>query len=790
MSVVSDVRLAVRMLWRSGGFTAAAVLTLALAVGANTVIYSALHHAVIQPLPFRGADRMVYLWHLNDQMGGIMVVPPRRAIDLWRQSTQVFESVVSYSGQSHVLTSDGVPAEVQVTYIGAETLPFFSVTPAVGRAIDAGDESPTAPRAILISDTLWRQRFSGDRSVIGRPIVLGDATFVVVGVMPPRFALPMGSDAMWAVRRPTDPDSGFNTVARLKPGVSTEQAQAELARLADVVAADPELRGWRGKVMRPADMLGTNLSRALEVLMAAVGVLLLIACANIASLVLSRNATRRRELTLRSALGASRPRLVRQLVVEGTVLAVAGGAAGLLLANWGLAALNAIRPRNLSALDRVTLDGPALAFAVGVSAACALLFSLLPAVSASRTTLADVLRSAGRSTSARAQRFRRTVVLAQVALACVLLVGAALLGRSLQQMMTVDLGFNPDGLVAMRVSLPASRYPSADFRRRLFDDVLERVERVPGVSRAAAGSGLPPEGGVMFGELEIEGRPKATSSLFSGGYVTPGYFATLGIPVVSGRAFGPGDVSSSAPVVVVSELFVKRHFPDRTPLGSRMRLSARSPLATIVGVVGDVRANSVTAVDTPQLYYPRAQVGPGFGAIIVRAPGVDAGLLADQMRRAVWSLDPRLPIPDVLTSAQVIRRSTDQSRFTAVLLIAFAVSGLGLALVGVYGVLILYVGDRRYEFGIRLALGAPRSAIAHAVMRQSLVLLVGGAAVGLAAAVPLSGFLRSLLFQVRPADPVVLALAAVTVVVVGGLAVLGPLRRALGLDPATVLRSN
>jgi predicted permease len=723
-------------------------------------------------------------------MGGIMVVPPRRAIDLWRQSAHVFDSVISYSGQSHVLASDGVPQEVEVTYIGAETLPFFGVAPAVGRAIDAGDESPAAPRAILISDTLWRQRFNGDRSVIGRPIALGDASFVIVGVMPPRFALPMGSDDMWAARRPSDPDTGYNTIARLKPGVSAEQAQAELARLAEITSADPELRGWRGKLMRPADMLGTNLSRALEVLMAAVGVLLLIACANIASLVLSRNAMRRRELTLRSALGASRPRLVRQLLVEGTVLAVVGGAAGLLFANWGLAALNAIRPRNLSALERVTLDGSVLGFALTLSVVCGLLFSMLPALRASKTSLADVLRSTGRLTSVGAQRFRRTLVVAQVALACVLLVGAALLGRSLQQMMTVDLGFKPEGLVAMRVSLPASRYPSADYRRRLFDEVHEKVERLPGVTRAAAGNGLPPEGGVMFGELEIEGRKKTASSLFSGGYVTPGYFATLEIPIVAGRVFTQNDISSSAPVVVVSESFVKKHFQDQSPLGSRMRISTRSPYAVIVGVVGDVRANSVTDAGSLQLYYPRAQVGAGFGAIIARAPGADPRMLADQMRRAVWSVDPRLPIPDVLTSAQVLLRSTDQSRFTTVLLITFAISGLVLALVGVYGVLMLYVGDRRYEFGIRLALGAPRSAVAQAVMRQSLVLLGGGAVVGLAAAVPLSGYLRALLFQVRPSDPWLLGVAVGTVIVTGALAVWGPLRRALGLDPATVLRSS
>jgi predicted permease len=788
--LLDDCRHAMRSLAQSPAFTSLSVLTLAVAIGANTAIYSALSALVLHPLPFPDGTRYVYIWHKNPEMGGIMLTPPPAAIEKWRAARHIFDAVESYASRTVVVTEGGEPEEMPLTRLQPGTLQTIGVAPIMGRAIDASDAAPDAPPVVLISHAFWTNRFGRDPGIVGRPLRLGDTAYTIVGVLPRRFELPHGADTLWTAAKPDarSASENQNTLARLAPGVTAEQAQAALDAIGD---SGGEHKGWTGQIIAPGDSNGTQIKTALYVLMGAVGLLLLIACVNVANLVLSRQSGRTRELAMRHALGASRWRLMRLLFVESAGVAAMGGLAGLAIAHLGLEAMATLRPRNLDVLERIALDGRALWFAAGVSALTALLCGAAPAFTASRAWLHAALSRGGRSATAGGQRVRRLLTATQVALALVLLVGAALLLRSYSRLTEVDPGYDPTNVLSVAISLPSDRYPSAR-RQAFFDQVLTAVRAIPGVTAAAVGNGVPPESGVTFGRLEIERRASADarSGVFSGGYVTPEYFTTLRIPVLDGRVFTGDDLAGRDRVVVLGAAFARQYFPNESPIGRRLRLQSEGPWSTVIGVVGDVRALSLAADSGRlQLYHARAQMRPGFGAVVVRTAG-DPQAFVPAIKAAIWAQDPALPLRDIATAGQLLARSISQSRFNMALLAAFAACGLLLAVVGVYGVTALYVGQRHREVGIRMALGATRTSVAGLIARQTALVLAAGVLCGLIGAAWLSRFMRELVFQIATTDAASYAVPALAVVVAALAATLVPLRRATRIDPAVVLRTE
>lgn len=792
---VTEIRHAFRALVKSPGFALVAVLTLALAIGANTAIYSALRSLVLQPLPFRDGERFVLVWHRNLEVGGILATPSRQAIDEWRRLTHVFEAVEGVVTETLVVTDGGEPEEIPVSRIQPSLLEMLRVEPVLGRRIVGADTAADAPPVALISHRLWTQRFGADVAVVGNTVTLGEAAYTIVGVMPLRFGLPLGSDSVWvADRRERKADRRESTIAKLQPGVTIEQAQRALDGMGRAARDDADRKGWSGHLMAPGDRHGSQLRVALYVLAGATGLLLLIACVNVANLVLTRNSARRRELAVRHAIGASRGRLMCHLLAESLIVAAAGGVAGLLVAYWGLAAMTALRPHNLAVLDRVHLDGAAFTFAAAVSLAAAILFGLAPAVAAARINLQDVLKTGGWSATASGLRVRKGLAVAQIAIGLVLAVAASLLLRSYANLTAVDPGFDPTGVLSVQVSLPADRYPATDTVRRhaFFEEVLSSVRALPGVSAAAVGSGVPPSMGIMFGTLEIEGQPQSTqtSGLFTGGYITPSYFSTLRIPIVDGRAFTDADSAGREPVAIVGRSLADRHWRGQSPLGSRVRISTATQWATVVGIAADVKGISLTnAAGTPQIYFPRAQTQPGFGVVAVRATD-DPVALIPAIKATIWALDPKLPLADIATAAQLLARATSQARFSLALLSAFAFCGLALVTVGVYGVMALFVGQRQRELGLRVALGASRGAVAGLVLHQAIGVLAGGLALGTAGAVMLTGFLQALLFEIPARDSVSFVTAIAAIAVAAACATLVPLRRVATLDPSAVLRGD
>ena len=795
MDMLTDLRQAARALWRTPGFSLVAILTLALAIGANTAIYSALSSIVLNPLPFKDGNRYVLLWRFNAEMGGIMVTPPLGVAARWRGATHVFEAVETYWGKNFVLTGSGEPEDMAVTLMGPSTLRTLGVQPALGRSFADADFEPSAAPVVLISHALWQSRFGGDRGIAGGTVSLSGTPHTIIGVMPPRFILPMGSDVVWAAaRRGVDDrvDHGVSTLAKLAPGVTVEQAQAALTALpASAEGEDDE--GWSGRLMTPADQNG-NMKPALFVLSGAVGLLLLIACVNVANLILTRYGARRREVALRHALGASRGRLVRYLLAESALLAAAGGAAGLVVAHVGLSTMSAMRPRNLDVLERLAIDPNALLFASAATLATVLLFGLVPAITASRADLQEVLKAGGRASTSSGQGVRGALTVAQVALALILLVGAGLLLRSYGKLTAVNPGFDPSGVLSVRVSLPASRYPVKDKARRqaFFDEALSSIATLPGVTSAAIGMGVPLNAGIMFGTIELEGDPESKrSTILSGGHVTEDYFSTLSIDLLEGRLFTADDRPGRDSVAIVGRSFARTSWPDASAVGKRFRTDTDGPWHTIVGVVDDVKALSLTgdANDHPQIYLAQQQTRIGYGAFIVRADG-DPMALVPAIKTIVWALDDELPMGEIVTAEQVLARATSQSRFNLTLLGIFAACGLVLAVVGVYGVTALYVGQRQREVGIRMALGATRGAVASLVFRQTAILLIAAVVVGGLGAWWLSRYLESLVFATATTDALTFAAAIAAVVIASIAATLVPLRRATSVDPAIVLRAE
>ena len=809
MSVLQDIRFAVRSLRKSPALTASVVLTLALCIGATTAIFSVVYAVLFRPLPFADPAEIQLVYTTWKDLTSSFSAG--NWADVKRQQRS-FEYFVPAHGESFNLAGADTPENVDGARVGADYFAMLGVRPALGRDFLAEEDAPGRGEVVLLSDGLWRRRFGADPSVVGREVRLDGRPHRVVGVMPATMNYAVFDEELWvpaafSAERLAMHDEHYLTVfGRLQPGVTPARAEAELQGLARWLETTyPKENRDRGIIMAPLmEELVEDYRPRLFVLLAAVGFVLLIACANIANLLLARGAARSREMAIRAAIGAGRGHLIRQALTESLVLAAAGGLLGLLAAYWGVSLLAVYGPADVPRLAQARVDGPVLAFAFGLTVLSGLVFGLAPALRTAGRMPHEALKEGGRSgsRSGSRDRLRNVLVVGEIAVALVLLTGAGLLIRSAIALNGVDPGFDPRGLLAGRVSLPAAGYETPDQVIRAFERIEERLQAVPGAAAGALVSTAPLEGGGSNG-LVPEGRPLDISSAINSQrrLVTPGYFATMRIRLVRGRTFTADDRRGAPLVMVINETLAREAFPGQDPAGKRIACCEPGPDGSpnwkeVVGVVGDVRAQGLDEAPVPEFYLPMVQAPAAAWTwddrtmtVVVRAQGDPVALMAP-LRRAIADLDPALPLYHLGTMHGRVVDSMAQARFSTTLLTAFGAIALILAAIGVYGVISYGVTQRTQEIGIRMALGARHADVLGMVVRHGAALAAIGLAVGLAGALALSRLIGSLLFQVSPTDPPTFATGMVVLTAVAVLAAVLPARRAAQTDPMVALRNE
>ena len=799
--LLAHLRFALRALARRPGFAAVAVLTLAVGIGGTSAVFSVARGVLLRPLPFRDPERLVLVYERNVVRNRPRnVVNPGNYLE-WRDRNTSFEGIAAVTTTGTTLDGDSGPSRVDS---GAVTWNFFAVlgvAPTVGRAFAAEDARPGAPEAVVLSDALFRRRFAADPSVIGQGLSVNGVPGTVVGVMPAALALPPGAE-LWRVLR--EGEGGMQrgargrsllAIARLRPGVDVGTARAEMVAIAAATEKErPDFNtGWSASVFPLHADLVRDLRPAVLVLGGSVALLLLIACGNLANLLLARSLAREREMAVRRALGADRGRIVGQLLVESLVLAVLGGGLGLLFAAWLAQGLASILPPETRLLFPIGLDGTVVAVTFGLCVLSAVLSGLLPALHLARPDLSASLRqgSAGGGTSRERRRVARLLVSAEIALSVLLLAGAGLLLRSFWRLSSVDAGFRPEGVVSAQVPLSGPAYAEGPAQARFFAQVTERLAATPGVQTAAAMSTRPFAIGsaTSFAVLDRAAPPRGQEPTADVRFVTPGLFRTLGIDLRLGRDFDAKDVLGRPDVVIVNERAARDLWPGESPLGKRIGMQwGRAVEAEVVGVVGDVRIVSLETAARAQLYWPQAQLPGPFMVLFARGNGT--GDVAGALRAAVAASDPGVPVARVATLDDVVGENLRRPRFTFVLLGALAGTAALLAALGLFGVLAYSVGQRLPEMGVRLALGATPGDIARLVLGEGARLCAYGLGVGLLAAIALAPFLGELLFEVSPRDPWPYAAVVLLVAVTGLAAAWWPARRASRVAPAVALRAE
>ena len=801
-ALLQDVRYGARVLAKHKGFTAVAVLTLALGVGANTAIFSVVNAVLLRPLPFPDSERVVLLDGVNPSKG--ITDSNMSAPDFadWRAESRAFERLAGYVTGGSLLVSGEEAERVRGTSVTEDFFPLFRTNALHGRALTPDDAKEGATPVAVLSHGLWRRRYGGDPAIVGRQIMVGRESTQVVGVMPPEFSYPARTEIWFPF--PLDPakerrDNRYiEVVARLKPDAALASAQAELdavnARLAQTYVETNT--GWGVRVTNLRERLVGNMRTPLLVVLGAVALVLLIACGNVANLLLARAASRGKEFAVRDALGASRARIVRQLLTESLLLSLAGGAVGVLISLWLTQLLVGLLPADMARLEEIRPDARLFGFALAVSILTGLLFGLAPALQASRGNLNETLKEGGRTGAegARRNRARSLLIVAEIALSFVLLAGAGLLARSFLNLQDVNPGFNPAGVLAMRISASGPKYPAGPTRAEVYRQALERIGALPGVEAAGAVLSLP-LGGDTFnvGRSFIrEGRPATPEESANASYLaaTPGYFRALQIPLVAGRAFNEQDTEKSPMVVVINETMARRFWPGESPVGKRITIWRDEKFPReVVGVVGDTRSEPGEPAG-PQMYVPYAQdANWGSLSLVVRSSVEPASLVA-AARNEIHALDKAIPVYNARPMADVVAAAQADRRASTLLVGAFALLALLLSLVGIYGVTAYYVTQRTHEIGVRMALGARAGHVIGLVMGQGLRLTLGGLALGICGAFALTRLLESLLYEVKPTDPVTFAAAAVLLAAVALLACLLPARRATKVDPLTALRAE
>ena len=814
----TDFSYAIRRLAQHPGFTLVALLSLALGIGANSALFSVANALLLRPLPFKDADRVAMMWNrspgLNVEQDWFSL---GQYLDI-KLENRSFESVAIARDSSFNLTGGGgQPEYVEGARVSSSLFPLLGAQAVLGRVLMPAEDEKGAAPVVVLSYGFWQRRFGGARDVLGRTLTLNDNNFTVVGVIGPEFTLSKEvlptvngirrADVLLplpiaAGDRTNRGGEDFNILAKLKPGVSFKQAQAEMDALAEQMKRQyPENYPANGRltlsVVPLLEQVVGNLRLALYVLLGAVGFVLLIACANVANLLLARATVRQKELAIRAAVGASRARLMQQLLTESVLLGVLGGALGLGLAFVAVRMLRAFGPENLPRLNEIGVDGRVLAFTFAVSVLTGVIFGLLPALRASRVDLNDVLKEGGRNAAGGHQRTRKLLVVAEVALALMLLIGAGLLIRSYAHILRANPGFNPNNVLAVRLTLPATRYATPEAVYNFYKQLGERVRQIPGVEFTGTSYGLPLSStSAAWGPVTVEGYvPKAATELIISNerFISPDQLRALGMPLVRGRYFDDRDVrkelGGTMDVTLVNEAFAQRFWPNEDPLGKRIQRNGKGPWRTVVGVVRDVKEVALENEPAITLYHPIDQFNIRTRYLITRSSNNPEALTA-AITSAVQTLDAQLPVYEVDTLQERLQRALAQRRFAMVLLSVFAALALALAVIGIYGVLTYWVTQRTHELGIRVALGAGPRAILRLVLQQALGLVLSGIVIGLAGAFALTRVLASMLFGVSATDGLTYVGLALLLAAIALLASYVPARRAARVDPLIALRSE
>jgi putative ABC transport system permease protein len=793
------------MLMKKPGFTLIAVVTLSLGIGANTAIFSVVHAALLRPLPYERPDELVMIWERNLSRGlDQSQASPVTYCD-WREQKHLFDKIAGWwYPQVNLTDTGGEPQRVRTIDVTDGFFDTLGARPIIGRGFQSGEDRPGGERLAVIGNELWRSRYSSDPNILGKAITLDGRSYSVIGVMPPGFDYPNATEVWtplgWDPRQHSRNARFFEVVARLKPGVTPQQAQAEMNALSNRIAQEnPQSnKDWGAAVVSLRDQLVGDFRLALLVLSGAVGMVLLIACANVANLLLARAGGREKEVAIRLAIGATRGRLLRQLLTESVLLALLGGAIGLLIAAWGADVLLKLNPVEIPRLDHLAVNAPILAFTLGVSLLTGLIFGVVPALHASRPDLNSALKEGGRESQTGGGRIRGALVVAEVAIAMALLLGAGLLLKSFVQLQRVDAGFNPANILTFNLQLPFSSY--RDYRQvsELYSALIARLKALPGVQSADAAGFLPLEGGWPT-KLLIQGRPpvQGEEPVAQHRPVTEGYFQTMGIPLLRGRRFDERDQPDAPGVMIVNEAFQRRYFPSEDPVGKRITTLARQygPLGRvmpaslemeIVGVVGNEKNSSLSKTAEPAVYFSHRQFSYRSMSVVVRTTAAPLSL-AGAAQNEVWSLDRNLPVSNIKTMEKRLGEAIAQPRFSALLLGLFAALALLLAAVGIYGVISYTVQQRTHEIGVRMALGASVGDILKLVVGRGLALIMTGVGLGVLGAFGLTRLISGLLYGVRATDPLIFVVMPALLSLVALVACYIPARRATKVDPMVAL---
>jgi putative ABC transport system permease protein len=810
-NLLKDLRYGFRMLAKKPAFTAVAVLALALGIGANTAIFSVVNTVLLKPLPFKNPDQLMMVWEENSKLGFPKDTPaPANFVD-WKDQNQVFEEMAAIADQTFNLTGVGEPEKLEGQRVSASFFPMLGVEPALGRSFLAEEDRAEGERVVIISSGLWQRRFGSDPNIVGKQLTLNGQSYTVVGVLQKSFQFPDPEQsareerAVWVPIAFSSEEASnrgghyLYVYARAKSGVTVKQAQADLSTIAARLQQQyPDTNTSVGAVVTSLheDIVG-NIRPALLIMLGAVGLVLLIACANVANLLLARAAARHKETAIRTALGASRSRLIGQFLTESIMLAGMGGIFGLLLAVIGMKLLVALMPATLTQAKDVSIDGKVLGFTFVVSLLTGVIFGLAPALQASRPDLNESLKEGGKGTAGVARsRVRNLLVISEVALALLLLISAGLLINSFLRLRNVDPGFNADNLLTMKVVLPRSKYPDSVRRTAFYNELLQRIESLPGVQSAGLITNLPLTFKGNNGGVTIEGRPEPPPDeqpIVITRVISPEYFRTMNTPVLKGRQFSPQDTPDVTGVVIVSETTARQYWPGEDAIGKRIKMggfNSDAPWLSVVGIVKDVRQFELDIDPKPQVYFPYTQLPYSFLAprdLVVRT-SADPLSLAAAVRNEVWAVDKDQPVSNITTMAEILSGSLAKQRFNTLLFAIFAAVALVLAAVGIYGVISYSVTQRTHEIGIRMALGASQKDVMRLVVGQGFKLVSIGVAIGLVSAFILTRLMASMLFGVGATDPITFLAISAVLVAVAMLASYVPARKATKVDPMIALR--
>lgn len=798
----SETRFAWRALRGSPGVTIAAVLTLGVGIGANTALFSVMNAVILRPLPWKDPERLIGIWESNPKRGWPQFSTSGPNYLDWKEKNAGFDPLAAWRSLSFNLTGTSETERILGGAASADLLPMLGTQPFLGRNfLEAEDRKGSGAKVAILGNGLWQRQFGSDPEILGRAVTLNNEPYTVVGILPADFDWIGPVDAIVPLGPQLDDNRGNHVLSvfgRLRPGTDLSRAQTDMEGIARSLGAQYPASndGWGIRTATFDDwIVGPEIRGTIFVLMGAVGLVLLIACVNTANLVLSRAADRRKEIALRLALGAGSGNLVSQLLAECLMISLAGGALGSVLALWGVDLLRALDPGGIPRLGEVSVDGRALLFTLAASIIAGLVSGLAPALQVLRPGLIDALREGSdRATAGRSRgRTRRALVVSELALSLILLIGAALLLESFWRLQAVSLGFRPDNLLTFQITLPDARYSQEGRKEDFYRQVLERILRLPEVESAAASSVLPFAGGGTSSEVRIEGRdaePDGTAPSADWRRISPGYFRTLGIPLLQGRDIEERDVSGTPAIVVISESMARRYWPGADPVGRRLSAGGRKEQWwTVAGVVGDVREQRLDRDPRPTIYFPLYQAGMYTMLVAVRTRGAAAGVSPD-LRAAVGAVDREVPVSALRSMEEMVYGSSAPRRFTLVVLCLFAALAIVLASVGLYAVMAYSVAQRTHEIGIRMALGALRRDVVTMIVKQGMGIVTLGAAVGLVGSVFLTRTIGSMLYGVSPMDPRTLAMVTLFLGAVALAACWVPARRATKVDPVIALKRN